>query len=76
LWYECRSRKSKPFARAHRKDIEGVKQGLFFIATVSLTAGLSTRCCVQERATADPSRKEWQARVKASRERLACGGKN
>lgn len=47
-----------------------MKQSLFFIATVSLTAGLSIGCCAQERATADPSREEWQARVKASRERL------
>jgi hypothetical protein len=67
---EGRSRKSAPFARSHRKDIEGMKQSLFFIATVSLTVGLSTGCCAQERATADPSREEWQARVKASRERL------
>jgi hypothetical protein len=47
-----------------------MKRSLFFIATVSLTAGLSTGCRAQERATADPSREEWQARVKASRERL------
>jgi len=50
-----------------------MKQSLFFIATVSLTAGLSIGCCAQERATADTttvSREEWQARVKASRERL------
>jgi hypothetical protein len=50
-----------------------MKQSLFFIATVSLTAGLSFGCCAQERATADTtrlSREEWQDRVKASRERL------
>ena len=50
-----------------------MKRSLFFIATVSLTAGLSIGCCAQERATADTtkvSREEWQARVKASRERL------
>ena len=50
-----------------------MKQSFFFIATVSLTAGLSIGCCAQERATADTtqiSREEWQAHVKASRERL------
>ena len=70
---EGRSRKSAPFARSHRKDVEGMKQSLFFIATVSLTAGFSIGCCAQERATADTtqmSREEWQAHVKASRERL------
>jgi hypothetical protein len=50
-----------------------MKQSLFFLATVSLTAGLSIGCYAQERATADTtkmSREEWQARVNASRERL------
>jgi hypothetical protein len=50
-----------------------MKRSLFFIATVSLTAGLSIGCSAQERATADTTkmtREEWQARVKASRERL------
>ena len=50
-----------------------MKRSFLFIATVSLTAGLSIGCCAQERATADTtqmSREEWQAHVKASRERL------
>ena len=50
-----------------------MKQNLLFIATVSLTAGLSIGCCAQEPATADTtrmSREEWQAHVSASRERL------
>lgn len=50
-----------------------MQRGLLFIATVSLTAGLSIVCGAQERATADTSRmsrEEWQAHVKASRERL------
>jgi len=32
-----------------------MKRSFFFIATVSLTAGLSIGCCAQERATADTS---------------------
>ena len=58
---------------AHCEYIEGMKQNLLFIATVSLTAGLSIGCCAQEPATADTtrmSREEWQAHVSASRERL------
>jgi len=50
-----------------------MKRSFFFIATVSLTAGLSIGCCAQERAPADTTRmgrEEWQAKVKASRERL------
>ena len=50
-----------------------MKRSFFFIATVSLTAGLSIGCCAQERVTVDTtqiSREEWQAKVKASRERL------
>jgi len=50
-----------------------MKRSFLFIATVSLTAGLSIGCCAQERATADTtqmSREEWQAHVKSSRERL------
>jgi hypothetical protein len=53
--------------------MEGMKQSLFFIATVCLTAGFSIGCFAQERVPADTtklSREEWQARVKASRERL------
>jgi hypothetical protein len=53
--------------------IEGMKRSLYFIATVSLTAGLSIGCSAQERAPADTSkmtREEWQSRVNASRERL------
>jgi hypothetical protein len=50
-----------------------MKRSLLVIAMVSLTAGHSIGCCAQERATADiiqTSREEWQAKVKASRERL------
>ena len=50
-----------------------MKRNLFFLATISLTAGLSIGCFAQERTTADTtkmSREEWQARVNASRERL------
>jgi hypothetical protein len=68
-WYERRSKS----ARSHCEYIEGMKRSFLFIATVSLTAGLSIGCCAQEPATADTtqmSREEWQARVKASRERL------
>jgi hypothetical protein len=68
-WYERRTTS----ARSHCEYIEGMKRSFLFIATVSLTAGLSTGCCAQERATADTnqmSREEWQAHVKASRERL------
>jgi hypothetical protein len=68
-WYERRTKG----ARSHCEYIEGMKRSFLFIATVSLTAGLSIGCCAQERATADTtqmSREEWQAHVKASRERL------
>lgn len=44
-----------------------------FVATVSLTTGLTIECCAQEGAAADPaqmSREEWQAHVKFTRERL------
>jgi len=57
-----------------------MRRSFLFIATVSLTASISIGCCAQERATADTtqatadttqmSREEWQAHVKASRERL------
>jgi len=57
-----------------------MRRSFLFIATISLTASLSIGCCAQERATADTtqatahttqmSREEWQAHVKASRERL------
>src|SRR5882724_9171510 len=50
-----------------------MRRSFLFIATVSLTASLSIGCCAQESATADTtqmSREEWQAHVKASRERL------
>lgn len=50
-----------------------MKQRFIFIATVCMTAGFSFGCCAQERATDDTtqmSREEWQAKVKASRERL------
>jgi hypothetical protein len=50
-----------------------MRRSFLFIATISLTASLSIGCCAQESATADTtqmSREEWQAHVKASRERL------
>ena len=50
-----------------------MRRSFLFIATVSLTASLSIGCYAQEHATADTtqmSREEWQAHVKASRERL------
>jgi len=59
--------------RSHCEYIEVMRRSFLFIATVSLTAGLSIGCSAQERATADTtqmSREEWQAHVKASRERL------
>ena len=59
--------------RSHCEYIEGMRRSFLFIATVSLTAGLSIGCCAQERVTVDTtqiSREEWQAKVKASRERL------
>ena len=59
--------------RSHCEYIEGMRRSFLFIATVSLTPSLSIGCCAQERATADTtqmSREEWQAHVKASRERL------
>ena len=49
-----------------------MSRSFLFIATVSLIVSLSIGCA-QERATADTtqmSRDEWQAHVKASRERL------
>jgi hypothetical protein len=60
-------------ARSHCEYIEGMSRSFLLIATVSLTASLSIGCSAQERATADTtqmSREEWQAHVKASRERL------
>jgi hypothetical protein len=59
--------------RSHCEYIEVMRRTFLFIATVSLTPSLSIGCCAQERATADTtqmSREEWQAHVKASRERL------
>jgi len=60
--------------RAHIAGIsKAMRRSFLFIATVSLTASLSIGCCAQESATADTtqmSREEWQAHVKASRERL------
>ena len=50
-----------------------MRRSFLFIATVSLTASLSIGCYAQEGATVDTtqmSREEWQAHVKASRERL------
>ena len=50
-----------------------MSRSFLLIATVGLTASLSIGCSAQERATADTtqmSREEWQAHVKASRERL------
>jgi len=53
--------------------LKGRKRVLVFIAAVCLSVDLSSSCYAQERATADASqtqREEWQARVKASRERI------
>jgi len=50
-----------------------MKQGAIFITLASLAAVFSIDCRAQERAAADPSelsREEWQAHVKASRERV------
>jgi hypothetical protein len=50
-----------------------MSRSFLLVTTVGLTASLSIGCCAQERATADTtqmSREEWQAHVKASRERL------
>jgi hypothetical protein len=50
-----------------------MRRSFLFIATVSLIASLSIGCYAQESATADTtqmSREEWQAQVRASRERL------
>jgi hypothetical protein len=50
-----------------------MSRSFLLIATVSLTAGLSIGCCAQEHATADTaqmSREQWEAQVKASRERV------
>jgi hypothetical protein len=50
-----------------------MSRSFLFIATVSLTASLSIGCYAQESATVDTtqmSSEEWQAHVKASRERL------
>jgi hypothetical protein len=58
---------------SHCEYIEGMRRSFLFIATVSLTASLSIGCYAQESATVDAtqmSREEWQAHVKASRERL------
>ena len=52
----------------NREYIEGMKQGLVFIATFGLAAVFSTDCCAQERDPSQMSREEWQAQVKASRE--------
>ena len=59
-------------ARSHCES-KGMSRSFLLIATVGLTASLSIGCSAQERATADTtqmSREEWQAHVKASRERL------
>ena len=60
--------------RAHiASQSEGMSRSFPFIATVSLIASLSIGCYAQENATADTtqmSREEWQAQVRASRERL------
>lgn len=48
-------------------------RSLFLIATASLAACLSSGCFAQEDGTTDPAnmtREQWQAHVKASRERL------
>lgn len=58
---------------AHSYRTEVMKRSFLFVAIVSLTAGPSIGCFAQDRTTADKTktdREEWQARVKASQERL------
>ena len=62
-------------ARSHYGNMDGMRRSCLsiVIAMVSLTASLSTGCLAQERTTNDTtgmSREEWQAHVKAARERL------
>ena len=52
----------------HRIYIEGMKQGLVFIATFGLAAVFSMDCGAQERDPSQMTREEWQAHVKTSRE--------
>jgi hypothetical protein len=63
-----------PKGAAHiASQSEGMSRSFLLIATVSLAASLSIGCYAQESATADTtqiSREEWQAQVRASRERL------
>ena len=50
-------------------------RSLFLVATASLAACLATGCFAQEDGTAETAnmtREEWQAHVKASRERLSA----
>ena len=61
-------------ARSHCENIEGMRRSSHFIAMVSLTASLSIGCYAQESSTIDTnqmSREEWQAHVKAARDRLS-----
>jgi len=56
-----------------KQIVKGRKRVLDLIAAVCLTVHLSSGCYAQERASPDApqmQREEWQARVKASRERL------
>lgn len=69
-YQSVRLREADQESRSHCGNSEGMQRGLLFIATVSLTAGLSIVCGAQERDTSRMSREEWQAHVKASRERL------
>ena len=60
-------------ARPHYGYMDGMRRSCLILVVVSLTASPSTGCFAQERTTPDTtvmSREEWQAHVKAARERL------
>lgn len=60
-------------ARSQCESIQGMRRSFLLIAMGSLSASLSIGCYAQEPATIDTSqmsREEWQAHVKAARERL------
>lgn len=62
------------YARAWPHLMRRVAQALIIIATASLVAAAPTGCYAQDRATEQEKsrteREDWQARVKASRERI------
>jgi hypothetical protein len=71
---------TKAFARVHALSkfamaaiLRRMRRKLILAATTGLTITWSTGCLTQDRPLDDPpqvSREEWQAQVKASRERL------